>query len=230
MPAKAKSKKPQKKTVPKAPVVAQVETPPTSVEAPSSSAVTEKPAAPVTESAPPPPPVATEEANLEEMLDSEPEDESHKKANVFLFTVGTGVAIAIAVVSVVVFIMYLGSSKVPKVAAPQTSNAPTPTPTPYFLRSSITFEVLNGSGAVGAAVKGATELTAAGYTVVSTGNAKKQATSQVFLSSSLSSAAVSELLDDMQSIFSISSSSGGLLDSKGVARSTASALLILGVK
>jgi hypothetical protein len=222
MPAKAKSEEPQKKTVIKTSGVPQGETTPNSVE--------EKPTVPVVESPPPPPPVATSEQNFEEMLDSEPEDQSHKKANVFLFTLGVGVSLALTVVSVVVFVMYLGSSKVPKVAAPQAVNAPTPTPTPYFSRGSITFEVLNGSGVMGAAGKEATKLTDIGYIVVSMGNVKKQAASQLFLSSSFSPAATTELLIDMQSLFSITTSSGNLLDSKGVSRSTASALLILGVK
>jgi hypothetical protein len=230
MPAKAKSKKPQKKSVPKTPVVPKVENPPAPPTPPSAPAAAEVPKATDVESPPPPPPVATTETNLEEMFDSEPEDESHKKANVFLFTLGTVVAILLAVSGVSVFIIYMGSSKVPKVAAPQTSTAPTPTPTPYFSRMAITFEVLNASGVSGAAGKGATKLIDTGYTVVSTGNAKKQAQSELFLSSTLTSAVTTQLMGDMQSLFSITTSSGNLLDSKGVARSTASALLILGVK
>jgi hypothetical protein len=221
MPAKTKSKKPQKKPVNKTPVIAS---PPVPVEEEPVTAV------PPVPSTPPPPEVATSEQNLEEMLATEPEDNTNRRKNVVLFGFGAGAAGAIALATIIVFVVYVQSAKAPKTAVPTASATPAVTPTPAFLRSSITFEVLNGSGAAGAALKGATKLTDAGYTVVSTGNAKKQASTQLFITSSLSPTAVSELLGDMQSLFSISSSSGDLLDSKGISRSTASALLILGVK
>jgi len=212
MPAKPKSKKV------KAPVAKKpLEIPP--VEKPAPSQEQSPVAVP-----PPPPPAATSETGIEEMMDREPVDESHRKTNVFLFTLGIGVAVALIAASIIVFIIYLGSSKVPKVVEPAVSSVPAATPTPYFSRISITFEVLNASGITGAAGKGATKLTDLGYTVISTGNAKKQAQSQLFVSSLLSSAVTIELLADMQSLFSVGSSSGELTGS------TASARLILGVK
>jgi len=212
MPAKSKSKK-AKVTTPKKPL----EIPPVENPAPPQEL-------PPVAVPPPPPAAATSETGIEEMLDSEPVDESHRKTNVFLFTLGAGIAVTLIAASIVVFVIYLGSSKVPDVVLPEAPHAPEATPTPYFSRISITFEVLNASGVAGAAGKGAAKLTELGYTVISTGNAKKQTQSQLFISPLVTAAATTELLTDTQSLFTIGSSSGELTGS------TASARLILGVK
>ena len=175
------------------------------------------------------PDVASTEENIEEAFAGETSDESAKKRNFFVFFVGVGAGIALSVATVVVFVIYLRSPKVPTVATSEVETTPAPTPTPFFVRSEITFEVLNASGVSGAAADAGDKLTDAGYTVISLGNAQKQATSELFLSPSVVSAAATELLSEMQSIFSIASPSGSIGD-EGVPESTASALLILGVK
>jgi hypothetical protein len=175
------------------------------------------------------PDVASTEENIEEAFAGETGDELAKKRNFFVFFVGVGAGIALSVATVVVFVIYLRSPKVPTVATPEVETTPAPTPTPFFVRSEITFEVLNASGVSGAAADAGDKLTDVGYTVISLGNAQKQATSELFLSPSVASATATELLSEMQSIFSIASPSGSIGD-EGVPESTASALLILGVK
>lgn len=228
MPAKTKPKKSVKRAVKKPvskPVVPPLEEPivqPEVVVAPPPP-----PAPPVAPPvAPPAVPVAEPVTNLEQILDTDAnaKDSAADAKNRVVFTIGIVATLAIIVGSVVVFTIYLGSSKTPQQVAHQATVSPTPTPTPAFQRSKISFEVINSSGVSGAATKGATALTQVGYTVVSVGNGKKQATSSVFLAKSLTSAEVSEILADVKSLFSVSSSSGELTDS------TASARIILGSK
>ncbi len=225
MPAKAKSKKSVKRAVkrtapsPTSPVSPPpVESPPPPiVEAPVELA------APVVTVPQPPPPTGQPVENLEQILDSDEKDSSADTKNRVVFTLGIVAALAIIAGSIVVFIIYLGSTKAPQTVV-HTVTTPSPTPTPAFLRSSVTFEVINASGVSGAATKGAATLTQAGYTVISVGNGKKQATSSLLLSKNLSSVEVSEILADINSLFSVSSSSGDLTGTSTSAR------IILGSK
>lgn len=169
-------------------------------------------------------PVAEPVTNLEEILDTDTKDSAADAKNRVVFTIGIIATLAIIAGAVVVFMMYLGSSKTPREVEHPAMVSPTPTPSPAFTRSQLSFEVINSSGVPGAATKGATALTQAGYTVVSVGNGKKQATSSVLLAKSLTPAEVSEVLADVNSLFSVSSSSGELTGS------TASARIILGSK
>jgi hypothetical protein len=171
-----------------------------------------------------PPPVSEPVTNLEQILDTDMKDSAVEVKNRVVFSFGIITALAIIAGAIIVFVIYLGSSKAPKPVTQKATVTPTATPTPAFTRAAITFEVVNASGVSGAATKGAATLTQAGYTVVSVGNGKKQATSSLLLIGSLTSVEVSEILADVNSLFSISSSSGDLTDS------TASARIILGSK
>jgi hypothetical protein len=170
----------------------------------------------------PPPPVSQPVENLEQILDTDAKDSAADRKNHVVFILGIVFAIALIAGAVGVFVVYLGSSKAPKQISQKASVTPTPTPTPEFVRSRISFEVINASGVSGAATKGAGTLTKAGYTVLSVGNGGKQATSSILLAGSLTSTEVSEILADMNSLFSVSSPSGDLNGT------TASARLILG--
>jgi hypothetical protein len=171
-----------------------------------------------------PVPVSQPVENLEQILDTDTKDSAADAKNRVVFTLGIIVALAIIVGAVFVFVIFLGSSKVAKPVTEKVTVTPTVTPTPAFIRANITFEVINASGVSGAATKGASALSQAGYTVLSVGNGKKQATSSVFLAGSLTSIEKLEILADVTNLFSVASSSGDLTDS------TASARLILGIK
>jgi len=220
MPAKAKSKNPVKRTVKK---TVQVPIVPIVIAPPESSSVS------VTPPQPPPPrpvPVAEPVENLEQILDDgDTKDSVVDRKNHVVFAFGILAAVAIIVGAIVVFGIYLGSAKMPEEEAEhQTKTIPTATPTPAFVRSNVTFEVINASGVSGAATKAKDALTQIGYTVLSVGNGKKQATSSLLLARNLSATDVSEILADANSLFSISSSSGDLTGT------TASARIILGNK
>lgn len=224
MPAKAKPTKSPKRTVrkvirkapPRATFSQEVTSAP--IEAPV-------PQPPVAEApvATPPPPVATPVENLEQILDSDTKDSVVDAKNHVVFAFGITAAVAIIIGAIVVFVVYLGSSKKPEEGVVQ-KTTPTASPTPSFLRSSVTFEVINASGVSGAATKAKDALEQIGYSVLSIGNGKKQASSSLQLASSLSAVDVSEILADTNSLFSIGSSSGSLTGT------TASARIILGVK
>lgn len=170
-----------------------------------------------------PPEEQAQPEDLEAMLEDTGDESVLDQKNSILFTVGAIVTVAIIVATLSIFVIYLNAPKVitEAVVEKQTEvTAPTPTqkPTP------VTVEVLNGSGVAGKAAKGAGVLTDHGYTVVATGNTKKQATTELFVSSSLQPAAISSLLSDMTTLFGVGSNSGDLVGS------TATARLILGSK
>jgi len=169
-------------------------------------------------------PVEVPVENLEQILDDDTNDSVTDRNNHVVFAFGILAALIIIIGAVVVFVMYLGSTKVPQMATNRMAVAPTASPTPAFVRSAVSFEVINASGVSGAASKAKDALMQLGYTVLMVGNSKKQATSSLVLASSVSASAVSEILADVNNLFSISSSSGSLLGS------TASARIILGIK
>jgi hypothetical protein len=178
---------------------------------------------------PTPPPVddiptIEEPEGLEEMLENDGDESALEQKNKILFGVGLLATIGLIVATLIVFSIYLNAPKVQKQETANIEVAATPSPTPAFIPSSVSFEVLNGSGVAGAASKAGQTLESKGYVVLKTGNATKQAATEVFISKSLSPVMVSGLLADLSSLFSIASSSGELTDS------TATARLIIGTK
>jgi hypothetical protein len=103
-----------------------------------------------------------------------------------------------------------------------TTPTPETSPTPVDTRSSITIEVLNGSGVAGMAASTAEKLNTLGYTVISTGNADRSnyATTQILTSTTFATAEL--LISDLTKEFDTASISGELKDS------TASARIIVG--
>jgi hypothetical protein len=178
------------------------------------------PAKPV---APHPQIIPQQTEDLEEMLEESGEESVLDQKNKIIYSVGIFVTMGIIIATVTVFLVYLNAPKAAKQEVKK-SELSTMTPTPTQKPVPVTLEVLNGSGVSGAASKGATKLTDKGYTVVSTGNAKKQATTQFFVSKTLPQSAIDSLLSDVSTLFGVSSSSGDLTDS------TATARLILGTK
>ena len=164
--------------------------------------------------------------DLEDMLEDDAEDSSLEKKNTVLYWMGMILTIGIILLTGVVFTIYITIPKVVKQDGEKTSaEAPHVTPTPIQFRASdITIDVLNGSGIAGAAAKGAAKLTEKGYTVIATGNAKKQGTTQLFIAPTVPSSAIASIQADMLSLFGVSSSSGDLIGS------TASARIIIGSK
>lgn len=229
MPAKDKSKKsvkpavkkPVRKTPPRATFTREEKQTPAAVVPQAEPVIRPESVIPAVTPAPAPPPVTKPVENLEQILDSDTNDSVTDVKTHVVFVFGIAAALAIIAGAIAVFAIYLGSSKAPQMLA-QAKKVPTVTPAPVFDRSSVTFEVMNASGVAGAATKGAEALRQAGYTVLAVGNGKKQVTSELLLSKSLSAGAVSEILADVNSLFSVSSSSGDLTNS------TASARIILG--
>jgi hypothetical protein len=227
MPAKPKSS--AKKTV-KHPIKKVIEpevviSPPQISHTPPPVAAPAPPPPPQPASTPPPvTPITSSDDALEAMLESEPEDETANHKNTFLFIVGILISGAIIVAAIVVFSVYMRSSTVPKKSTASTQVTPKATPAPMFVRSLVTFEVLNGSGIAGAATKAAAKLVQAGYTVLSVGNSKKQEATEIFISASVTQSDTRELMADISSMFSTASATGALTGS------TASARLILGSK
>jgi hypothetical protein len=83
--------------------------------------------------------------------------------------------------------------------APQTTSTPTPTETvKVFDKSLVTFEILNGSGVVGAAKKEGVTIESLGYKLGKTGNATEQTGNTLYISSDLAEFAdtiISDLKD-----------------------------------
>jgi uncharacterized BrkB/YihY/UPF0761 family membrane protein len=75
------------------------------------------------------------------------------RKNHMVFAFGIIATVAIIVGAIVVFVIYLGSSKMSQEADHPTKVTPTASPTPTFVRSAVTFEVINSSGVTGAATK-----------------------------------------------------------------------------
>jgi len=247
MPAKPKSKSKKsvthtvKKSAPsrvkhiEAPaVIEEPQTPPVAdvVQAPSPLPSVE-PVTPAVSVSPPPAkqdqaprdiPTSEPVENLEQILVNDKTESEASGKNQVIFSIGVVVTIGLIAASLFVFAIYLRSVKTVQPVPRTTLNSPTQTPTPAFSRASITFEVINASGVAGAAGKGKDALTQYGYTVLATGNGKKQATTQLFLAKNLSKEAIAAIINDVNAVFSVSSSSGDLVGS------TASARIILGSK
>jgi len=167
----------------------------------------------------------SEDSNLEDILDDDPEESRLDKKNSALFFFGILFTIAMIISSAGLFVIYLRTPKVVNMPSPAIKHAVVSAkPTPLAMPADITVEVLNGSGITGAAGKAASELAGRGYQVIAVKNSKKIGTTQVFVSLRLSQPQSSLLLADMSTLFGVSSSSGDLTDS------TASARIILGAK
>ncbi len=170
----------------------------------------------------PVPEVATPEKGLEEMLQLDVQQESSlSKKNKVLYSVGIISAILVIALSMAIYGLYISSQQESKTPVVK-SSAPvvTQTPAPVFSPTTISVEVLNGSGVSGAAAKAAATLTKQGYRVVSTGNAKKIPVSTVLLSSAVNENDAQAFLKDIREIFGLSSSSGVLTGSTASARLT----------
>jgi hypothetical protein len=169
-------------------------------------------------------PAPVVEENLEEMLEEDGDDSALEAKNNMLYLGGAVGTIAIIVVTLGIFVIFLNAPKVKKqMVVEEVAVQATPTPTP-MLKTTIAIEVLNGSGVAGAASRAAVSLVDKGYTVVSTGNTKKQDTTQLFVAKNVPSDVAAVLFADFSALFDISSNSGELTDS------TASARLVIGTK
>lgn len=165
--------------------------------------------------------------NAYEKANTLEEETNLGKANKILFPVGIGATITIIVFAIIVGIFWTKTPRIgeTKTFSPQTSmptSAVTPTPPPMD-RMFITFEVLNGSGISGAAGRAAQKLRDKGYTVISIGNADDTVETSI-VTFSKGVGFESEILSDLDRLFSVGSSSGALVNS------TASARLIVGKK
>jgi hypothetical protein len=167
--------------------------------------------------------------DLEAMLEQDAAEPVIDKKNNMLYVGGLTITIAIIALTIFVFAVYMKSPKTevredeaPASATEEQSRQPSPTPVVRV--SDVTIEVYNGSGVAGAAAKAAKQLSDKGYTVVKTGNIKKQATTEVFISSDIPLAGAALLEADVYTLFGVSSSAGILMNS------TVSARLIVGSK
>jgi hypothetical protein len=214
MPAKTKKPSAKKKEAPVVPVTVvskpSVQSIPVESEAPSATAV-----------------AVQAEPSLEEALESAPEDTTKIRSDVLLYRLGILVTIGIILITAAVALVALGARRGDE-GKEIAVTAPAPAPQPAVSKAAITFEVRNATGVSGSAAKAGSALTRAGYTVIALGNAAKQKGSELFLSASLAPAAVTEILKDTESLFSVASSSGDRAGQKDGTDSTASAVLILG--
>lgn len=143
-----------------------------------------------------------------------------------IFAIGSIIAIFVIVLAVMAYGVFLkgsyASSKSdaskPTAVAPVVSTIPTPT----FSPSNISITVLNASGIAGKAGEVAKTLTTRGYTIVSTGNAKKQKGATLFVSSSINKEVSSLLLSDLSTTIE------GLKLSEGSPEGSGDAEIIIG--
>jgi hypothetical protein len=149
------------------------------------------------------------------------------RKNKIIFLSGVIFTSFIISLSVIIFILSgTGNFKSTDIKKPTITEilTPSPTNTPTFIRSDVTFEVLNGSGVKGAAKNAAIKLEALGYRVINTGNSSKvKPKSQVFVSQK-SNSFETLILADLTNEFGVSSVSGVPVDT------TASAQLVIGQK
>lgn len=114
------------------------------------------------------------------------------------------------------------------VSAPSPAPVPTvpaATMTPAPQRSTVSLEVLNGSGVAGTAKKAADQLGALGYIIVKTGNAPLSTYQSTIVSVAPGQSAITALLlSDLSSLSYTATAGGDLSDS------TASARIIIGKK
>lgn len=203
-------------------------TPPHSSAAPQEAQATmEEPPKPEETSKPESPPVEPTQSNTEDfasILANDSQESGLDKKNNVLFFAGITITVLIMVVTACVYVLFLRMPKMISQAPVTREKAPIVTPTPTVSPSGVTFEVLNGSGTPGAATKAAKQLSDKGYTVVATGNAKRTANTQLFLSPTLRPDVVSLIVGDISNIFGVASNSGDLTGS------SVSARLIIGTK
>lgn len=169
---------------------------------------------------PPSPPAqplqpATREYPIGTALATEPAVSSHRKR----YVIGIVVFIVVALAAVAMFMMLRGvnstdlKSALPVQVQPEEPTlTPTPTPTPTssaeptpaieLNKTTWKFEILNGSGVVGAAANAKAQLTEEGYSVTKVGNADTQDHTQteLFVVDS-DNPQVDLLVDDLQKIF-----------------------------
>ncbi len=162
--------------------------------------------------------VPTSDSTLEDMLAKDAIEPELTKKNTWVYWFGLVFTGVILLLSVGIYLVYLQSSKLP-VATTTPSTSPTPIPTITVDPKTITIEVFNASGVAGKAAKTADELKSKGYTIVSTGNAKKIPSTTVSFSNSISARAKELILSDLQSM-GLSSISSVLVDSSVSARVT----------
>lgn len=154
--------------------------------------------------------------------------EEEKKSGKKIIIIGAAFVLAITAAAVLV-VIGLNRNKAVENIAPETSKteeiqtapAKEETPTAVFDKSKFTLEILNGSGAAGAAKKIADRLSLLGYEVIKVGNAPEVDKTQVYLSLDMENFK-SEFLKDLEADFKEASISGELKDS------TASARIIIG--
>ncbi len=160
---------------------------------------------------------------LEAVLSQDAQESELSKKNVWLYRfgiIGTGIVI---VSSIMLYGIYARASSKATVPIAATPVVPTETPVAVIDPKTITIEVLNASGVSGKASKTAEILKAKGYTIVSTGNAKKIPSTSVAFSTSLSKKTQDLVLGDLLSM-GFSSVSSSIVDS------SISARIVLGLK
>ncbi len=144
----------------------------------------------------------------------------------WLLIIGLAVGIIIIGAAVVLGYMYINSPTVETTTSPIPQAVATAEPEITLDRSGFVFEVYNGSGKAGAALKAQQTLENLGYTVIKTGNADKSnyQTTEISIADNLASQA--ELLQaDLQSEFPTASISAGFTPEE---ESTATAKIIVG--
>ncbi len=116
----------------------------------------------------------------------------------------------------------IGSQPIP-IQTPTPTPVPSPTPKQQLIRSERSFEVLNGSGVIGAAKKLADKLRELGYQVIKVGNADRDDyPKNLILVGKDQREKVDVLIADLRDVIKIASVGGELTDS------TASARIIIG--
>ncbi len=140
---------------------------------------------------------ASASTEYSEILAQDASEPEVAKKNTVLYRIGMGVTGIIVICSLSLYAVYLQSGKTTASAVPTAAVTPTPSTAPVD-KQSITIEVLNGSGVSGKAQKTADLLRIKGYTIISTGNAKKIKVSAVQFSEHISKQAMDLLLSDLR--------------------------------
>lgn len=144
--------------------------------------------------------------------------------NRFLYILGlTGfVGISLLACSILIFYLTGFKGKAEYKGVIKVESKTSETQKSSFDRASVTFEVLNGSGVVGAAKKTADRVQGLGYRVIGMGNAEATKGNKLYLKNSATEFS-QQILSDLTD-FNISTVSGELTEG------SASARLILGIK
>jgi hypothetical protein len=152
-----------------------------------------------------------------------------EKANKKLFLLGAGVFVATVIITGAVGFFIInatqnnGKETTSDTKKTEISPSPTSEPKTVFKREEWSFEVLNGSGVIGAAAKASDKLKALGYKVEKVGNADEEVSvTEIYVSEDKKDADTKAMLSDLEKDFGKLTVTGKLTDV------TASVRIVLG--